>query len=100
MRLHGFQGRIVQRHAQHLLVTSRSSLLTGRRRIEVPATRRPGSGRALTVAVLIWLRVPMLGTRLGAGAGAAQLGFTALGLLLDAGRLRGGRAGAPAAVVP
>lgn len=53
---------------------------------------------ALTVAVLIWLRVPLLGTRLGAGTGAALLGFTALGLLLDAGRLRGDRA--PAAPAP
>jgi hypothetical protein len=47
---------------------------------------------ALALAVLTWLRVPLLGTRLGAGSGAAQLAFTALGLLLDAARLRGGRA--------
>ena len=54
---------------------------------------------ALTIALLTWLRVPLLHTRLGAGAGASLLGFTALGLLLDAGRLRGGgAAAAPAAV--
>jgi hypothetical protein len=54
-------------------------------------------GGALTLALLTWLRVPLLGTRLGAGTGALQLGITALGLLLDAGRLRGARAAAPAA---
>jgi hypothetical protein len=51
---------------------------------------------AATVALLMFLRVPMLGTRLGAGTGALLLGITALGLLLDAGRLRGARpAGGP-----
>jgi hypothetical protein len=49
-------------------------------------------GGAATVAVLMFLRVPMLGTRLGASTGATLLGATALGLLLDAGRLRGGTA--------
>jgi hypothetical protein len=53
---------------------------------------------ALTVALLTWLRVPLLHTRLGAGSGASLLGFTALGLLLDAGRLRAPRAGAGAPV--
>jgi hypothetical protein len=54
---------------------------------------------ALTIALVTWLRVPLLNTRLGAGAGAALLGATALGLLLDAGRLRGPRPGdAPAAL--
>jgi hypothetical protein len=48
-------------------------------------------GGALTIALLTWLRVPLLHTRLGAGSGAALLGFTALGLLLDAGRLRAPR---------
>ena len=48
-------------------------------------------GGALLVALLTWLRVPLLGTRLGAGAGAGLLGATGLGLLLDAGRLRGPR---------
>jgi hypothetical protein len=50
-------------------------------------------GGALTVAVLTWLRVPLLHTRLGASAGAGLLGVTALGLLLDAGRLRSARPG-------
>lgn len=56
---------------------------------------------ALTVALLTWLRVPLLHTRLGAGAGAVLLAATAAGLLLDAARLRGPRAeagGAPAAM--
>ncbi|HET8644431.1 MAG TPA: hypothetical protein VFO85_03005, partial [Vicinamibacteria bacterium] len=56
---------------------------------------------ALTIALLTWLRVPLLHTRLGAGAGSVLLGATALGLLLDAGRLRAprvDRGGAPAAL--
>ena len=55
-------------------------------------------GGSLMLALLMWLRVPLLGTRLGAGTGALQLGFTALGLLLDAGRIRGQAGAAPAAV--
>jgi hypothetical protein len=54
---------------------------------------------ALTIGVLMWLRVPLLHTKSGAGSGAALLGVTALGLLLDAGRLRGPRAEAAAPVV-
>jgi hypothetical protein len=46
---------------------------------------------AATVALVMFLRLPLLGTRLGAGGGTALLGVTALGLLLDAGRLRGPR---------
>lgn len=53
-------------------------------------------GSAAMLAVLMWLRVPMLGTRLGASTGSVQLGATALGLLLDAGRVRGKAGAAPA----
>lgn len=45
---------------------------------------------SLVLAALVAARIPFLGTRLGAGTAALQLGLTLLALLLDAGRLRGG----------
>ena len=53
-------------------------------------------GASALVALVAWLRVPLLHTRPGASAGALQLGIAALGLLLDAGRLRGRGGAAPA----
>jgi hypothetical protein len=53
-------------------------------------------GASALVALVAWLRVPLLNTRPGAGTAALQLGITALGLLLDAGRLRGRDGAAPA----
>jgi len=43
----------------------------------------------LVVAVSTLLRIPLLGTSLGAGTAGIQLGVVALGLALGAGRLRG-----------
>jgi hypothetical protein len=43
----------------------------------------------LVVAVSILLRIPLLGTSLGAATGAIQLAVVGLGLALGAGRLRG-----------
>lgn len=48
----------------------------------------------LAVTVLVLLRVPFLGTRLGAGAAVIQLVVAGLGLALGAGRL--GRSSPPA----
>lgn len=42
----------------------------------------------LAVALLIFARIPFLGTQLGAAAGVVMLVSVGLGLLLDAGRLR------------
>jgi hypothetical protein len=41
------------------------------------------------LGVITMLRVPMLGTRLGAGTGLIQLAVVLVGLLLDVRRLRG-----------
>ena len=49
---------------------------------------------SLTLGLVIMARVPVLGTRLGAGTGLVQLGVVVLALLLDVRRLR--PAGAPA----
>ena len=46
----------------------------------------------LVVSVAILLRVPLLGTRSGAGAGLIQLVVAGLGLALGAGRLGGSKA--------
>ncbi len=43
---------------------------------------------SLLLSVLIVLRVPMLGTRLGVGTGLVQLGIVGVALLLDVRRLR------------
>jgi hypothetical protein len=43
----------------------------------------------LTQFVLVLLRVPLLGTRLGVAPALMQLGLLAVGLLLGAGRLKG-----------
>lgn len=45
----------------------------------------------LVVSVAILLRVPLLGTRSGAGAAVIQLGVAGLGLALGAGRLGGSK---------
>jgi hypothetical protein len=44
---------------------------------------------SLALALVIVARVPLLGTRLGAGTGLVQLGVVVLALLLDVRRLRG-----------
>jgi hypothetical protein len=46
----------------------------------------------LIVSLLILLRIPFLGTRLGAAAAVIQVVVVGLGLALDAGRLRGSSA--------
>ena len=43
---------------------------------------------ALTLGILIVARVPLLGTRLGAGTGVIQLGVVLVALLLDLRRIR------------
>jgi hypothetical protein len=43
---------------------------------------------SLVLMILIVLRVPMLGTRLGAGTGLVQFGVVLVALLFDVGRLR------------
>ena len=47
---------------------------------------------ALTLGILMALRVPMLGTRAGVGAGIIPLAAVIVALLLDVGRVRGVRA--------
>ena len=47
------------------------------------------AGGTLVVSVLILLRVPFLGIRLGASAALVQLVVVGLGLALGAGRMRG-----------
>ena len=42
----------------------------------------------MTLAVLMALRIPALGTNAGAAAGFTSLGVVVLGLLLDVGRVR------------
>ncbi len=46
---------------------------------------------SLMLAAVTAVRIPLLGTRLGAGAAAIQLGITIVALLLDVGRLRPAR---------
>jgi hypothetical protein len=43
----------------------------------------------LTEFVLVVLRIPILGTQLGVVAAAIPFGLLVVGLLLDAGRLKG-----------
>jgi hypothetical protein len=43
---------------------------------------------AVTLAMLVALRIPALGTNAGVGAAFTALGFVVLGLLLDVGRVR------------
>jgi hypothetical protein len=51
---------------------------------------------ALALGILIMGRVPMLGTRLGAGTGLIQLGVVVVALLLDVRRLRAAARPGPA----
>jgi hypothetical protein len=48
-------------------------------------------GSTLTLATLILLRVPLVGIRAGVSTALAPLVLVLLGLLLDLGRLRGGK---------
>ena len=47
---------------------------------------------ALTLGILMALRVPLLGTQAGVGAGLISLAVAIVALLLDVGRVRGARA--------
>jgi hypothetical protein len=48
-------------------------------------------GSTLALALVVLLRVPLVGTRAGAGTALAALLLVLLGLVLDLGRLRGGK---------
>jgi hypothetical protein len=48
-------------------------------------------GSAAALALYAWLRVPMLGIKLGVTTAFLELGVIVVGLLLDAGRLRAAR---------
>jgi hypothetical protein len=52
---------------------------------------------AVTLGLLIALRIPALGTRVGAGTGIVQLAVVLVALLLDVRRVRAAPAPAPAA---